>query len=583
MQQKLLFSSALLALALSASAQQVPSSSSSNSDTPHQEDSTSRIRARQVEAGGAAITLETSEAMFDVAVALNACGYDNDLAHSAPVRAEVRAEVDAATASSPEVAKTRKAVCQYISEHVLADKSRDLAQYVSLGLYLGPAPELNPTVDQTEMPPDALNVVNILPLLRDFSKAIVLQALWQKHRPEYEAVTNAIHDRVTKMILDTNVYLRLPVSSYDGRRFLVLMEPMLAPAEPNGRIYATDYIIVSSPAATGAIRMDQIRHVYLQYAVEPLIYARAAAMNRLLPLMKPVQQAPIEFAYKSDITLLITECLIKSIEAHTMDVGFPKPVKPTGTRDRQEFTRYDAELQAYGRSAEEVRRRTVDLDMRQGWVLTEYFYDELTKMEHDNVGLKEFVGEMVYGMDVQRQQKRETTIVFLPPGTGPNGDFVKRAPRMPTGMMLAEKKMLEGDVNGARDIAQKALDDPRQDHAEANYVLARVQLMEGDPQDSVDTFGQVLRTSNNPHTVAWSHIYLGRLYDTLPDRGKAVSEYKAALGVPGVTPDAKFAAEDGVKKPYTLPKSSKAPAAEKDDEPIDPSGKSEKDSYKPEQ
>ena len=47
----------------------------------------------KIERGGAAVTLETSEPLFQVAAALNACGYDADLDKSAPVRAEVRARI----------------------------------------------------------------------------------------------------------------------------------------------------------------------------------------------------------------------------------------------------------------------------------------------------------------------------------------------------------------------------------------------------------------------------------------------------------------------------------------------------------
>jgi tetratricopeptide (TPR) repeat protein len=572
------------ALGLNSFAQQVPGSSSSSS-TPGSVQEETRAPARprattQSEAGGSAVTLETSEALFEVAVALNACGYDNDLANSAPVRAEIRAEIDRATIETPAVKRTREALCGYIHEHELMDRGRSIAQYISLALYLSPPPQLAPTVEQTEMPPDALNVVNVLPLLRDFADAVVLNAVWQKHRPEYEAATGAIHDRVVRMVLDTSVYLHMPVSAYDDRRFLVLLEPMLAPSEPNGRIYANDYILVNSPTARGDVRMDQIRHIYLQYTIDPLMYGRASSMIRLQPLLKPVQEAPLDFAYRSDITMYLTECLIKGIEARTMEVGFAKPVKPV-TRDRVALAQYDAEMAAYGRSAEEVRRRQVDLDMRQGWGLTEYFYEKLGIEEHDGISLKDNIAEMVYGMDVPREESVEEHIAYLPKTAGVGGDFVRREPKPITGMMLAEKKMLEGDLDGAREIATRALADPKQDHAEANYVMARVQLMEGEPSTSVETFAEVLRTSNNPHTLAWTHIYLGRLYDTLPDRPKAVAQYKAALGVAGVTPDAKFAAEDGLKQAYKLPSTVHKDVPE-DDGPLDPSGKAEKDSYKPE-
>ncbi len=53
-----------------------------------------------------------------------------------------------------------------------------------------------------------------------------------------------------------------------------------------------------------------------------------------------MQNAPLEFAYKSDIAALLTECLIKAIEIQTMDVGIPKPVQPDSLKDRSEVEHY---------------------------------------------------------------------------------------------------------------------------------------------------------------------------------------------------------------------------------------------------
>jgi hypothetical protein len=556
----------------------VPQSSSSGNREVRQEppQPSKSGRPHQAEAAGAAITLETNEALFDLAAGLNACGYDDDLDHSASVRAEVRADLEIAAQATPAAAASRQALCGYMREHELNDRARQIAQYVSLGIYLTPPPDLEPTADQTEMPPDALQVVNILPLLRTFAEQVGLHAIWIRHRPEYEAITAKVHDPLTQMILNTNIYLHVPVSSYDGRKFEVLVEPMLAPAAPNARIYATDYVIVTSPNTVGDIRMEQVRHLYLHYEIEPLVYAKAQSMQRLAPLLKPVAKAPLEYVYKTDIVALLTECLIKAIEARTMDVGIARPVKPVGTRARQDLARYDEEMSAYDREAEAVRRKQVELDMRQGWVLVDYFYGQMILMEHDGISLNERMGEMVYGMDVGRVEHQAEQIAFLPEGSG---EFVRRVPRAPTGMMLAEKKMLEGDLDGARAIADKALQDPQQDHAEAEFVVARVDLMEGDPESSMAGFAQVLKSSANPRTMAWAHIYRGRLFDTKepPERGNAVAEYKAAMAVPGVQPDARAAAELGVKQPFTVPKT-----VHEAEDPIDPTGKAEKDAYKPE-
>ena len=409
--------------------------SSSNPDNPSTDIPKPGPRIAQPEAGGSAITLETSEPLFYIAVALNTCGYDTDLAASSPVRQKIRDEINAAVAASAEARTSRDALCSYVREHTLADGSLNLAQYISLALYLSPPPELTPTVDETDLPPDSTQVVNILPRLRTFADDIHLNAIWAEHRPEYEELTSVVHGPLTKMILNTNIYLRLPVSSYEGRRFLVLLEPMLAPSSTNARIYSSDYIVVASPAGDplGAVHMDDIRHSYLHYEIEPMVYARAQAMERLQPLLKAVQDAPLEYTYKTEIVPLLTECLIKAIETHTMDVGIPKPQKPgPAVKARADLERYDAEMSDYEHQAEAVRRKAVNLAMRQGWVLVDYFYDQIGAMERDGVSLKENMGQMVYGMDVDHERHKDQQIAFLPRGqprrSAPRHNPVDRPP-----------------------------------------------------------------------------------------------------------------------------------------------------------
>ena len=583
---RLLAAVALLAPLTLAHAQSRPSSSNTTG-TPakEQQDSSSapRVRIAQPEAGGSAITLETSESLFYIAAALNACGYDADLNASAPVRAAVRQEMNDTFAAEAPARDARDAICAYIQQHTLADSGLNLAQYVSLALYLKPPPELTPIADETELPADSTQVVNILPLLRTFGETAHLHALWFKHRPDYEALTNIVHDPLTRMILNTNIYLGLPTSSYDGRRFLVLLEPMLAPSSTNGRIYTNDFIVVTSPSGDplGSVHMDQIRHTYLHYEVEPLVYARAAAMDRLLPLLKSVQDAPIEFVFKSDIVALITECLVKAIETQTMDVGLPKPKRPD-SKQRADQERFDTETAAYEKQAEAVRQKAVQLAVHQGWVLVDYLYSQLGLMGKEGISLKDNMGPMIYGMDVQREQHKDSQIVFVAEASH---DVVRRAPRQLKGLDLAEMKLIKGDINGADEMADAALKANPND-PQANYLAGRIELIEGNPDDALEHLTKTLSLAKDPRTLAWTHIYLGRLYDIArdpknpdapsPERPKAIAEYKAALTVRDAQPDTKAAAEKGIKEPFTLPKRAQEP------EPVDdPSGKAEKDAYRP--
>lgn len=550
--------------------------------TADQLNPTNRPQVAKIERGGAAVTLEVSEPLFQVAAALNACGYDADLDKSAPVRAEVRADMNAALAASEAARDSRDKLCAYISKHHLNDLGLDIGQYVSLALYLSPPPELTPNVDLTQLPPQAADVVNVLPLLRTFAEDTELHYLWLKHRPEYEALTARVHDPMTNMILDTNLYLHQPVSTFDGRRFLVLLEPMLSPNLTNARVYGFDYIIVMSPdnsTSGDPVSMAQIRHIYLHYVVEPLVYSRGAAMERMQPLLQTVQEAPLEFFYKSDIVALMSESVIKAIEAHLYLIPDPAPKKLRGARSREEDATYDAEKAAYDAKTNVARDNLVTLDERQGWVLTRYFYNGLTMMQHNGDGLRDEMAPMIYGMDVQREKKAAQQILFVK-SVPPDPLRPTAQPHKVEGLELAEQDLLKGDKDDAADIAEKALGDPAGDHATASYLLARIDLMEGDPDKASKGFEQTLALSKDPRMLAWSHIYLGRLYDTMdpPDRGKAVAEYKEALVTRDSLPDTKQAAESGIARPFMLPQRQKPSG---DDQPFDPTGKAEKEAYKP--
>jgi tetratricopeptide (TPR) repeat protein len=546
----------------------------------------SRPRAAQIEAGGAAVTLEVSEPLFQLAAGLNACGYDADLDKSAPVRLKVREDMNAALAGSEEARQSRDKLCAYIATHHQNDLGLEIGQYVSLALYLSPPPELTPNVSELDLPPQAAAVVNVLPLLRDFADEVDLHFIWLRHRADYEAITNRVHDPMEQMLQRTNIYLHQPVSVYDGRRFLVLLEPMLSPNLTNARVYASDYIIVTSPdnAPTGdPVRMDQIRHIYLHYVVEPLVYSRGSAMERIQPMLRGVQDAPLEFFYKSDVVALITECMIKAIEARLYIIETPKPKKPSASKARADQEMYDAELAIYNRQTAVAQQQLVLSDEAHGWSMTAYFYDAMGKMVLNGDGLRDEVAPMIYGMDVDGQRRHAMGIQWA---RDIQADPLRPAqqPRKLVGMDLAETDLMTGKSGDAADLAQAALADPNGDHARASYVLARIELMDGDPEKSMAHFESALTLSKDPRTMAWSHIYLGRLYDiqSPPDRTKAVSEYKAALAVRDGRTDTKQAAESGLQKPFTLPRRDNAkPAETDDDKDFDPTGKAQKDAYKP--
>jgi len=511
-----------------------------------------------VDPAGPTISMVSSEPVFVMAAALNACGYDEGLEDSAPVRKRVREEMNQALTRSEEARDRRDKVCLYIAQHRMTGTEHDIAQYISLALYLTPPPELETTAELTEMPPDSTQVVEIVPLLRNFANAVDLHGIWLAVHHTYDAEADKLHDPLSTMIVNTNLYLKMPAETYNGRRFVVVIEPLLSPSAVNARIYGTDYVVVVSPV-DGKIRMSDVRHTYLHYVIEPLLLARASAVDRMQPILKEVREAPLEFRYRSDTVPLTIECLIKAIEARTMDTGIPEYKIPTGI-DRSDLPRYEHERSVTQQKMETVRVATVRHDMRQGFVLTQYFYEQMMQFEKDPASLKDNIGEMVYSMDVDQQVHRARAIDF---DKEADGDVLARSkPHKLEGLDLAEARLAGGDVATASAMARQTLMmhsggssnslEAVAQSARANFILARAAILSGHATQAIDGFQKTLATSQDPRLLSWSHIYLGRMLDLDCKRDQALSEYQQALKVRDGQQDTRLAAERGVKAAYTV-------------------------------
>lgn len=467
-------------------------------------------------------TLDVNESLFSVVAAMNVCGYDQELQSSSPIRMEVRNDL-AEASKSPAVAAAAKEMCRFYQDHRQNNASQDLAEYVSLALNLGPPPGFAPKVKEADLPPDAGYVLGFVPVLKDYYAAANLHAIWLKHQPEYDALIEQYHGPVAGVIRSTDNYLRMPLSGYAGRSFTVYLEPMAGPGQVNSRNYLQDfYYVVISPAGDD-LHIDALRHTYLHFALDPLIARRATELDRLKPILASVQNAPMAEAYKTDMGLLVIECLIRAIEARTP---------------------------ANAKLPEKDRLALVQRDEAEGFVLTGYFYRQLRDFEKSGSGLETAFPDWLIGIDVGHEKKRAGEIAFAAQAQPEVMQAAKRA--SPSKIDLAERALASGNQAEAGKLAQESLQ-AKEDPARAYFVLAKVASFGGDMPGAQNDFQKALEAGNDPHVVAWSHIYLGRIFDLQGKRDDAVAQYKAALATSDVPPDAKGAAEHGLENAYEPP------------------------------
>jgi hypothetical protein len=252
-------------------------------------------------------------------------------------------------------------------------------------------------------------------------------------------------------------------------------------------------------------------------------------LAKLSPLIDELRLAPMDEAFKEDPSLLATECVIHAVEARTLADG-------KATRPEQE--------------------QAVNDSMSQGFVLTRYFYENLFSFEKDNVGFKNALPQMIVDLDVRKLAKDTSQIEFA----NVSDPEVLHLSRPKEGRLLttAEERLSAGDSATAERLAKEALAEKTEDPGRALFILAQISL-KGNIDGARDYFEKALQATSEPQVVAWSHVYLGRIYDLEDDdeggplRAQAVQHYKAAAGASDSLPEAKAAAEQGLQKPYQPP------------------------------
>ena len=383
------------------------------------------------------VSLETSETLFTVLSAINTCGYDQELSASDPLRTEIRTEIAKAVHNTPGVQEAVTPMCVLYRKHQASDDSRDLSMYVSLALYLGDAPTFELKVKPGELPPDANVIVDMIPLIRTFYEKAGLHAIWERHRARYFELSEVYHGPLAKMTFDTEIYLRMPSTGYLGRQFTVYLDAMGAPGQTNARNYASDYYVVISPSAGTAIKMQEIRHTYLHYLLDPMAMKSASYFKRLEPLLGDVKNAPMDDAFKTNISLLVTECMVRAIEMRLE------------------------------KNPEAERNQTLEQDDKEGYILTRYFYDALIKFEKDAAGMRNAYPDLVGSIEVGKEMKRASQIQFAEEASP---ELLHLPGKKDEKLLLsAERRLAAGDPETAQKLAQKALDEQQEDSGAPSY------------------------------------------------------------------------------------------------------------------
>ncbi len=480
------------------------------------------------------VSIESNPQLFATMCALYAAGYDSETGGAVhPLRARIRARMVNQRGPAAEALRV------FFREHQRGnDTGATLSAYISFALSVGRAPKFEYLVKRDALPPDVIGLEGFNEVLGAFYVEAGIGALWEQVRGEYEQEIRRLQQPVTGVMLTSSGYLRELLDPQGMRRFYVYIEPLVG-AKTNVRSYGDTNVIVLNPGAD--IPVDDIRHAFLHFLADPLPLKHRAIVDSRKSILELASRAPrLPADFRDDFHTFFTENLVRAAELR-MD----------------KLKKNDAEL-ALSRADQE------------GFVLVRGLYRELEKFEQAEPALSYYYPDLVRGINVAEETSRLQKMEFATaaaPAASP--EPIPQISALEQQLIQAERLIASQDGDGAAAAFQQILQsDPENPRAIYGYAVASVMLREADR--AKDYFRRLLQPpadrpeaaplgAGDPRLMAWSHVYLGRIYEVEGKRELALSEFRAALAVVGAPEAAKSAAKRGIDQGFGPKESSRNP------------------------
>jgi tetratricopeptide (TPR) repeat protein len=478
--------------------------------------------ARGVSAGAEQGQLDTSPTLFTVMAAINAAGYDAELdsPNNHPLRDAIRKQI--ASRNVPVLQQIKA----FYAAHKQSDPTADASQYISWALTVAGPPDFKYRFRELDLPPDVTALRDFTPLMVRFYKEAGIEDLWKRSQPAFDQAIERYHAPVSQAVLEVNAYLHNATRGYLGRQFQIYLELLAAPNQIQSRSYADDYFIVLTPSQDPQV--DDVRHAYLHYLLDPLGIKNGEKLLKKKGIGDLAQAAPaLPEYFKNDFVLLATESLIKAVESRLV------------------------------RGSPERKQAVVAQALGEGYVLTPFFAEQLPLFEKQEQDMRHFLPEMVEALDPKREDARLANVQFASQAKVRVAKVVPAERKVePVG---AAKTLEEGeryytvrDLGKARETWMRVLGETDQKplHAKAYYGLARIAVLEKNPELAEKLFQKALELGPDPYVKGWTLVYLGRLSDAAGEREQAARYYKDAAGVEGASLAARQAARKGIEQAY---------------------------------
>ncbi|MDQ2854943.1 MAG: hypothetical protein M3R68_01340, partial [Acidobacteriota bacterium] len=491
-----------------------------------------------------------------------------------------------------------------------ATAAEQAARYVSLAFVLGPPPALDAPERTEDLPAGVLEVLDFVPLLREFyrrsniDERLVLylrayQAEGDRLRPPasdmVRSILSYLHTRPIT-VTGERVLVRAPTASKKknnapkayslrehDRHFYIVPDLLAAPGTINLRVIADDYYAIV-PEGTDPTS-SELRRAYLQFVVDPLmlrfnkeIAARREPLRQLLKERESGSES-----VTPDVFIAVSRSLVGAADARYNELlklqrlAYADRDRLATVKDAAARAAITKESQTSIAALKDDTVAQLAEEYERGAVLSFFFAEQLQGIEAAGFDIVNFFPDMIASFDPVREAKRpaeyaaararalaarqerlarrsDETPVYNAVGAANSSALVKALSDIE---QILRQKDYAGAESRLRELMKEFPGEPRIFFAIAQTSsVAAADATDEDVRDrrlqgALTNYRLAVEASSSETDralVSRAHEAMGRIHAFLDHKAEAASEFEAAIKIGDVRGGAYKEALDGKKK-----------------------------------
>ncbi len=486
---------------------------------------------------------------------------------------------------------------QKISTFIVAHKKRYPAQtdaeivapFISMAYALSPPPDLADPVVTVDLPGSLLDVLDFAPLVREFYRRSSFSGNIDEYVKTYQRTADErLRGSVGEMASEILSYLNTKprttivervqtesrrskgksklrnIETRERERSFTIVPELLAPRDTVNFVNVKDDYFVIVPAEVSpdrGLNFSDARRGFLQFIVDPLIYANSKEIETIRPIIKKVMddRRKTDPNVSPDVYLTVSRSLAAAIDAREAE-HFRVKALTAQARQRIDAAKSNQEKRAIVQELEKAKVSFADEtalrlseDYEKGALLSFYFAEQLKGFEDSGFDIASSIRDMILAFDGTKEADRLGQFAEARARATAAREERRKNPQVtsiivenPVTNRLLEIQKLIAAKDYARAAAElKELRDKNPSDPRIYYNIGRVASLSAEGVTDQDKLAAALleaktayenvlksaRPNTDPVLLSLTYVALGKIYEFYDNNAYAAALYDRAIQI----------------------------------------------------